>query len=231
MGLRYGVESALKLEYFVDNLLKSFTGVYEKLDNPETYYKTVKDFLLALSPVSKEGEKSTEMYDLTKITLKEKLLSLGIDELMIDELVTVASRVNYGQMPDTLHAFVGSVGLAGMDGSLWAIQGGNNRAASCASMLSRARGYRGNVTEIRRQGKEFVVRVEFNGASAKEETYDAVVIATPLTSDVSSIQLPSDVDYNFPGKYHTTVATIVKGSLNPEAIGFKVSYIFNFIHF
>ena len=85
MGLRYGVESALKLEYFVDNLLKSFTEVYEKLDNPETYYKTVKEFLLALSPVSKEGEKSTEMYDLTKITLKEKLLSLGIDELMIEE--------------------------------------------------------------------------------------------------------------------------------------------------
>ena len=30
-----------------------------------------------------------------------------------------------GQMPDSLHAFVGSVGLAGMDGSLWAVEGGN----------------------------------------------------------------------------------------------------------
>ena len=28
-------------------------------------------------------------------------------------------------MPGSLHAFVGSVGLAGMDGSLWAVEGGN----------------------------------------------------------------------------------------------------------
>ena len=72
---------------------------------------------------------------------REKLLSIGVDALLIDELVTVATRVNYGnaflsssmnltldmsgQMPNTLHAFVGSVGLAGMDGSLWAVEGGN----------------------------------------------------------------------------------------------------------
>ena len=66
-----------------------------------------------------------------------------MDALLVDELVTVATRVNYGnkyqygtlsvkiipntsgQMPDSLHAFVGSVGLAGMDGSLWAVEGGN----------------------------------------------------------------------------------------------------------
>ena len=32
-------------------------------------------------------------------------------------------RSHPGQMPDELHAFVGSVGLAGMEGALWAVHG------------------------------------------------------------------------------------------------------------
>ena len=114
MGIRYGLESALKLEYFVDNMLKSFTGIYSKLDNSDKYYKTVEEILKDISPVSKTGEVSTEMKDLTSVTLKDKLVNLGVGDLLIDEMVTVATRVNYGQMPNSLHAFVGAVGLAGI---------------------------------------------------------------------------------------------------------------------
>ena len=42
IGLRYGIESALKLEYFVDNLLKSFTGIYEKIESGSKVYNTVR---------------------------------------------------------------------------------------------------------------------------------------------------------------------------------------------
>ena len=41
IGLRYGIESALKLEYFVDNLLKSFTGIYQKIESGSKVYNTV----------------------------------------------------------------------------------------------------------------------------------------------------------------------------------------------
>ena len=41
IALRYGLESALKLEYFVDNLLKSFTGIYTKLESGSQVYNTV----------------------------------------------------------------------------------------------------------------------------------------------------------------------------------------------
>ena len=42
IGLRYGIESALKLEYFVDNLLKSFTGIYQKIESGSKVYNTVR---------------------------------------------------------------------------------------------------------------------------------------------------------------------------------------------
>ena len=83
-------------------------------------------------------------------------------------------------MPDSLHAFVGSVGLAGMDGSLWAVEGGNkyiltNLSLSpsfsvprmvtvCASMLAAANMYHGAVTEITRAGPGFTVRIEHEGS-------------------------------------------------------------------
>ena len=220
MGLRYGIESALKLEHFVSNLLTSFATIYEKLDSGRGF-RTVEDLLQEMSPVSKSGDVSSEMMDLTKVTLREKLLEIGVSEIMVDEIVTVASRVNYGQMPAELHAFVGSVGLAGMDGALWAVQGGNKEVVKCASMLAGGRGNRARVVEVEKVGDSFQLTYSFaDNQPVKREEYDAVVVATPLTADVSQIKLPGEL--TFPGHYHTTVATIVQGQLNPEAAGFKV---------
>ena len=220
MGLRYGIESALKLEHFVSNLLTSFATIYEKLDSGRGF-RTVEDLLQEMSPVSRSGDVSSEMMDLTKVTLREKLLEIGVSEIMVDEIVTVASRVNYGQMPAELHAFVGSVGLAGMDGALWAVQGGNKEVVKCASMLAGGRGNRARVVEVEKVGESFQLTYSFaDNQPVKREEYDAVVVATPLTADVSQIKLPGEP--TFPGHYHTTVATIVQGQLNPEAAGFKV---------
>jgi len=221
MGIRYGLESAFKLEYFIDNMLKSFTGIYSKL-NSEKFYMTVEDILKDMSPVSKTGEVSTEMTDLTGVTLKDKLESLGVGDLLIDEMVTVATRVNYGQMPHSIHAFVGAVGLAGMDGELWAVEGGNKDVVKCASMRARTKNFRGEVTAVEKINNEFRLKIELEGLEPRYQTADVVVIATPLTSDVASIQLPEGVKQDqFPGHYHKTVATVVQGNLIPEAVGFK----------
>ena len=225
MGLRYGVESALKLEYFVDNLLKSFSSIYDELDKPDTHFKTVEEMLQLMSPVSRKGDSSDEMMDLTKVTLAEKLLSLGVDPLLVEELVTVATRVNYGQMPDSLHAFVGSVGLAGTGGSLWAVEGGNKMVASCNMRNAMATGYRGTATGISRNEEGFTVKIEFEGAAPVTRDYDAVIVAAPLTSDLGAIKLPDDVDQDFPGHYHKTVATVVQGELIPSAVGFTVRHM------
>ena len=218
MGLRYGIESALKLEHFIGNLLESFGTIYDKLDGGQGF-RTVEEILKEMSPVSRSGDVSSEMVDLTKITLRDKLLDIGVSKIMVEEIVTVASRVNYGQMPDELHAFVGSVGLAGMDGALWAVHGGNKEVVKCADMLGRARGFRARVVEVEKKGDRFEVIYSFDGKSEKREEFDVVILATPLTSDVSEVKLPGD--FSFPGHYHKTVATIVQGELVPQSAGFK----------
>ena len=48
IGLRYGIESALKLEYFIDNLLKSFTGIYKKLESGSKVYSTVSGAVMVM---------------------------------------------------------------------------------------------------------------------------------------------------------------------------------------
>ena len=41
-------------------------------------------------------------------------------------------------MPQDIHAFVGSVGLAGMHGNLWSVEGGNYLVAEKLKQLSNA---------------------------------------------------------------------------------------------
>jgi len=221
MVWRYGVGSLLKLDNFVANLLKNFGTIYHKLDSGAGF-DTVAELLDGMSPVSRNGERSNEMMDLTRITLKNKLTSMGLDYLLVEELVTVATRVNYGQMPNSLHAFVGAVGLAGVDGDLWAVEGGNVRVVHCALDISKAKVVKGEVREIEAASDgTFQLKYYADNSDRKliNEQFDLVVIASPLTSDKSliSISPPTQV---FPGSYHTTVATIVRGELKPQGIGY-----------
>ena len=74
--------------------------------------KSVEDMLKVMSPNSRKNKSDDHgMLDLTDHSLQTELLNQNQPQNLIDELVTVAVRVNYGQMPDTIHAFVGSVSL------------------------------------------------------------------------------------------------------------------------
>jgi len=212
---RYGLWSLFKLDNFVQNLLKNFKSIYSKLAKGHSY-ETVEDLLISMGPVSKSGENSEEMVNLTRVSLNDKLVSLGINDRLIEELVTVATRVNYGQMPKEMHAFVGAVGLAGVDGDLWAVEGGNVQVVKCAIEMSKATVMHRKVIKIIDSKKTLKVQfesgVEENDFSSME--YDIVIVATPLTADKSNITiLPSSP--KFPGSFHTTVATVVEGELIP----------------
>lgn len=50
---------------------------------------------------------SDELMNATTISLREQCTTAGLSEQIIDELVLIASRVNYGQTPDNLHGLVG----------------------------------------------------------------------------------------------------------------------------
>lgn len=58
-------------------------------------------------------------------TFGDFLKAEGFKDRFINELAEAVMRVNYGQSVTNTHAFVGAVSLAGAEGGLWAIEGGN----------------------------------------------------------------------------------------------------------
>ena len=123
-------------------MLDNFANIYPYLDKSngdQNFVTNVLDMLKEMSPssirdndaatASNKMKKGTSMLDELNISLNDRLKDIGINDRLIDELVSAAVRVNYGQMPATVHAFVGSVALAGMHGDLWSIDGGNYRVA------------------------------------------------------------------------------------------------------
>ena len=216
MAWKYGLRTLLKLETFFSNVLTSFLTIYGKLESG-VGYSSVAELLGTMETVSGDSD----MLDLTKMSLRNKLDTLDIDNLVVEELVTVATKFNYGQLPDTVHAFVGAVGLIGFDKQLWAVEGGNYRVAQCALEMSKAKVVRGEVKEVTNSDGSFVVKYSTEQSSdILTEQFDLVIIAAPLTSDKTSLSvLPSS--QVFPGSYHTTVATIVQGELIPEGVGYS----------
>ena len=67
------------------------------------------------------------------------LNEVGLSEELVGDVVSAATKFNYGQLPSTLHAFVGAVALIGFDKQLWAVHGGNYQVAKCALKLSQAK--------------------------------------------------------------------------------------------
>lgn len=247
---RYGLWSLLKLDRFVTHVLDTFKDqIYPKLDGGQGF-TSVSEFLEEVSPISKYGENSGEMLELTKISLWSQLVDrVGISPLLVEELGTVATRVNYGQFTQSMHAFVGSVGLAGTQGDLWAVEGGNYKVAECAleragaklvlsqvvsvdksgdngGYLVTVKGGSGGSRRLNEEGggvQEDKVEKEYDDSVEKDEVleFDIIVIASPQTKD--KVRLSGNALNevgNFPGKYHRTVATVVKGDLVPSALNF-----------
>lgn len=76
----------------------------------------------------------------TRESLISHMKSQGItSQELFEELTMVATRVNYGQVPQKMHALVGSVSLAGTNGDLFAIHGGNKQVPELLLRKSRAK--------------------------------------------------------------------------------------------
>jgi len=214
--LRYGLFSLMKLDYFVGNLLDNFGSIYGKLDAGHGY-ESVASLLDAMSPVSKFGDNSHEMLALTKMTTEKKLQQLAISEELINEIGMVASKVNYGQFPDTLHGFVGSVSLAGIQGGLWNVEGGNYRIPQCLLDKSGAKLKQASAKLILNTDNGFNVTFQpVEGGEDITENFDIVVVATPLTEDKTDLKVVIDQsELSFPGSFQRTLAYIVHGELDP----------------
>jgi prenylcysteine oxidase/farnesylcysteine lyase len=114
--------------------------------------------------------------------------------------------------------------VAGADGGLWAVHGGNSIVPQMLLERSQATLINAKVTNItlRPETQDFVVGC-LHGKDFTSSVYDIVIIATPLTEDTQKnirfTNFPKSL--TFPGVYHRTICTMVHGKLNFTHFGFK----------
>ena len=94
---RYGLFDLYTMNNFITEMLTNFSNIYD-LQEKEQAFNTVPEMLRALG-----GEK---FYEYTQQTTRQALENIGLNQLLIDELVTVVMRINYGQ-DVTLNGFAG----------------------------------------------------------------------------------------------------------------------------
>ena len=209
LALTYGPLQLWKLERFYLGVLDNFLKIYERLEAGEGF-DTVEDMMYAMSQ---------ELVELTRVSLEEHLLSLDIAPEIITEIVSVATKFNYGQLPSEVHGLVGAISLIGFDKRLWAVGGGNERVSQCALARSGARMVREAVRAVEKVGGGYRLVTD-----DREEHYDVVILAAPLTRDLARLELKG-VAGSFPGLYHRTVSTLVRGQLNLTSLGLTADHL------
>ena len=96
---RYGLFDLYTMNNFITEMLTNFSNIYD-LQEKEQAFNTVPEMLQAPG-----GEK---FYEYTQQTTRQTLENIGLNQLLIDELVTVVMRINYGQ-DVTLNGFAGKL--------------------------------------------------------------------------------------------------------------------------
>ncbi|XP_078434829.1 farnesylcysteine lyase [Wolffia australiana] len=198
---RYGL-SLLRMRSFVERTVGEFMNFYKELgDRP--IFESPEEML-----------KWSGLHGLTKKSLREELALAGLSPLLISELVTVITRINYGQSVD-MSGLAGAVGLAGSDSGLWAVDGGNWQIA--AGLIERS-----NATL--NLGEE-IVAVEFKNGEYELESKAGnryfcrvAVIATPLDEVNVSFSPPISIPRR--SLQHTHV-TFIRGLVNPAYFGLE----------
>ncbi|KAJ0783775.1 putative oxidoreductase [Helianthus annuus] len=199
MLFRYGV-SLLKMNNFVEVTVDNFLRYYESKES-RPVFSNVEDML-----------KWADLYNLTTHTLEEELVGLNFSPLLIQELITVITRINYGQSV-RISGLAGAVSLAGSGGNLWAVEGGNWQMA--AGLINRS-----DVTLHLKEEIASITNVggfyELNSTNGNSYTCQVTVVATPLdeltTQFTPEIHIPER-------KLQHTHATFVRGVLNPAYFG------------
>ncbi|KAL8473376.1 hypothetical protein ACS0TY_030273 [Phlomoides rotata] len=203
MMLRYGVFSLLRMNNFVEVTVNKFLRYYEALES-RPVFDSVEGML-----------KWAGLYNLTTRTLGEELVEVGLSPLLIQELATVITRINYGQSMN-ISGLAGGVSLAGSGGGLWSVEGGNwQMAAALINHSDVELHLHEEIESISYVGDVY----ELNSTTGKSHNCQITVVATPL--DESNILFHPEISIP-PRKLQHTHATFVRGLLNPAYFGLNV---------
>ncbi|XP_070041692.1 farnesylcysteine lyase [Nicotiana tomentosiformis] len=192
---RYGF-SLFRMRTFVEGTVDSFLKYYKSFES-RPVFETVEEML-----------KWSGLYNMTKRTLQEELLDAGLSPRLIQELVTVITRINYGQSV-SISGLAGAVSLAGSTEGLWSVEGGNQQMA--AQLI--------NHSDVKLHLNEEVKSVSFLGGNYQLNTMKGkiypcgiTVVATPL--DELKIHFLPEISIP-ERKLQHTYTTFVRGLLNP----------------
>ncbi|KAK9134964.1 hypothetical protein Syun_014294 [Stephania yunnanensis] len=196
---RYGF-SLIRMERFVERMLKCFLKFYEGFEE-RPVFGTVEEML-----------KWAGLYEYTARTLEEELVDAGLSPLLISELVTVITRVNYGQSV-SISGLAGAVSLAGSGGGLWSVEGGNCQIPARLIQSSDVTlNLQEEITSISRLGNSY----QLNSTKGNSYSCDVAVIATPLDEVNITFSPPISIPER---KLQHTHATFVRGLLDPGYFG------------
>ncbi len=213
---RYGFD-LFKMKRLVSNVMNKFENIYTLQANGKSF-ATVKDMLEAMG--------GSDMYEKTQVSTRQYMVDTAqLGERLVNELITCATRANYGQ-DLTVNVFTAFVSLAGMeDGSLWSVVGGNRQIAEKALEASGATLVADDVVSVQKMssnnGKaKFTITAEDGTVS---DGYDVVIVANPL--NLSSIKYENfATDFYSPAAttpYQRIIATLVHGTINQKFFGLK----------
>ncbi len=213
---RYGL-SLIRMDILVRSVLKKFCTIYDVQANRRAF-ETVPEMLRAM------GEDG--MFQLTQSSVRDFLTAQkGYPEQLVDELVTAAVRMNYGQNCE-VDSFTTLVALAGMeDGSLWSVIGGNRQIPENLLRASNATFHLGEVqtiTRVENGGKvSYTIEAEAEVLQSSPAEFDVVIIANPLNvAKIKFVAFPNPI-YTTASTtpYQRTVANFIKGEVNPSFFG------------
>ncbi|XP_073058029.1 farnesylcysteine lyase-like [Primulina eburnea] len=199
--LRYGF-SLFRMSNFVEAIINKFLRYYEDFES-RPIFESVETML-----------KWAGLYDLTTRTLGKELVEVGLSPSLVQELVTVITRINYGQSAN-ISGLAGAVSLAGSGGGLWSVKGGNWQMA--AGLIDRS-----DVQLLLNEEIESISHLgdfyELNSTVGNSYSCQVTVVATPL--DELNIRFSPGISIP-PRKLQHTYATFVRGVLNPAYFGLK----------
>ncbi|XP_004620656.1 prenylcysteine oxidase-like isoform X1 [Sorex araneus] len=219
----YGI-SFLRLQMWVEEVMEKFMRIY-KYQAHGYAFSGVEELLHSL------GESFVNM---TQRSVAESLLQVGVTQRFIDDVVSAVLRASYGQSA-AMPAFAGAMSLAGAQGSLWSVEGGNKLVCSGLLRLTKAKVIHARVTSVTLQSSEgkALYQVEYESEEGRgADVYDIVVIATPLPLTNGSDSL-SFHGFHPPlhvaqGPFQPTVVSLVHGYLNSSYFGFPDPKLFPF---
>ncbi|KAF8973540.1 Prenylcysteine lyase-domain-containing protein [Flammula alnicola] len=224
-----------------ENLLLSFSGGWwdtAKLlwrygflspKRTESYVRTmINQFLTLYSSASPKWDSIVDLSaqlgwsEMVNSTTSDYLARQGVSQKYVTEVVEAATRVNYGQNSDYIHALEGACSLAGTGAS--AVAGGNFQIFENFLNRSGANVYLNTLVSsiAPKSSTSHLWSVKSSRATVD---YKAVILAAPFHS--TGIDFPSSLSEQIPEqpyvRLHVTLVSTTSATPNPEYFGLPPS--------